>query len=112
MQPILAESLDGWLFAGMVFFGGLIASALALCALAPARQGNRPLTITLAAPAFVVAMLATLLLAYGVITDGLRDPDYSISDFAIPWLMLAGPPLATSVLAIAVLWFRTRTPDV
>lgn len=103
MQPILAENLDGWLFGAAVLFGGLLASVLALCALVPARKNNRPLTFALAAPAFVVALLVTLCAAYGFITDGLHDPDSSIGDFAVPWLMLAGPSFATSLLAIIVL---------
>ena len=32
----------------------------------------------------------TLWTAYGFVTDGLRDPSYSLSDFLIPWLMIAG----------------------
>jgi hypothetical protein len=108
MHPILAENIDGWLFGAAVLFGGLIASVLALCALVPARQRNRRLTFTLAAPALVVGLLVTLWAGYGFITDGLHDPDYSVSDFAIPWLVMAGPSFATSLLAIIVLGLSTR----
>jgi hypothetical protein len=36
MHLILAENLNGWLFAAAVFFGGLLASLLGLAALIPA----------------------------------------------------------------------------
>lgn len=109
MHLFLAESLDGWLFAAAALLGGLLTSLLALAALVPARQRNRPLTFALAAPAFVVVLLVTLWVGYGLITDGLHDPDYSLADFAVPWLIMAGPSLATGLLAVAVLWVRTRT---
>ena len=108
MAPILAESLDGWLYAAAAFFGGLIASALALCALIPAWQRNGRLAFALAAPAMVVVVLVTVWVGYGFITYGLRDPDSSPVDFAILWLLFAGPPLAASLLASVVYWFRTR----
>jgi hypothetical protein len=112
MHPVLAESLNGWLFAALVFFGGLAASILALGALVPARRRNRRLTIALSAPAFIVGLLVTLGTGYGFITDGMRDPDYSIRDFAMPWLVMAGPAFGTSLLAMLVLWFSSRrTPD-
>jgi hypothetical protein len=108
MHPILAENLNGWLFAAAVFFGGLIASVLALCALVPAWRGNRRSAFVLASPALVIGVLMTLWGGYWFITDGMRDPDYSLSDFVLPWLVMAGAPLATSLLAIVVLVFSTR----
>jgi hypothetical protein len=108
MHPILAENINGWLFAAAVFFGGLITSALALCALVPARQRNRRLTFALAAPALVFALLITLWTGYEFITEGLQDPDYSMRDFAIPWLVMAGPSVVTGLLAIAVFGLSTR----
>ena len=104
MHTILAEALDGWLVAAAAFFGGLAASILALGALVPARQRNRPLMLALAAPAFIVGVLVTLWIGYGFVTDGLHDPDYSMSDFAIPWLIMAGPSFATSLLAVVFFW--------
>ena len=109
MPSILAENLDGWLFGAALFFGGLLVSILALVALVPAARRNRAGTFALAAPALVVGLLITLWVGYGFITDGLRDPDYSIRDFLTPWLVMAGPPLACGLLAVAVLIFRTRT---
>ena len=109
MPVIFAEALDGWLFAAALMFGGLAASLLALGALFPAWRGNRSLTFALAAPAIIVVLLVTLWIGYGYVTDGLRDPSFSVSDFMMPWLFLAGPSLATSLLAILVLWFRKGT---
>ena len=108
MHPILAENIDGWLYAAAAFFAALAASALALGALVPAWRGNRPLTVGLVLPALVVALLATLWIGYGFVSDGLRDPDYSISDFLIPWVTMAGPALATSLLSLGVLLVRRR----
>jgi hypothetical protein len=111
MHPILAENLNGWLFAAALFFGGLLASILALVALVPAAQRDRARTLALAAPALVVGLLVTLWVGYGFITEGMHDPSYSIRDFLTPWLMLAGPPLASGLLAVAVLWVRTKRPS-
>jgi hypothetical protein len=108
MHAILAENLNGWLFGAAVLFGGLLASVLALCALVPARQGNRGWTWALVSPAFVVGLLVTVGAGYGMVTDGVRDGDYSVGDFAIPWLVLAGPSLATGLLAVVVLGLRMR----
>src|SRR5438552_7113897 len=108
MNVIIAENLNGWLFAAMIFFGGIIASLLALGALFPASCGKRSLTFTLAGPAFIAGILITLWFGYGYITDGLHDPDYSPRDFLMPWLFLAGPPLATSLLALLVFWSRNK----
>ena len=109
MHLILAENIDGWLFGAALFFGGLLVSILALVALVPAARRNRAATFALAAPALLVGLLVTIWVGYGFITDGLRDPDYSIRDFLAPWFMLAGPPLACGLLAVAVLWIRIRT---
>jgi ammonia channel protein AmtB len=110
LSPLLAESLNGWLFAAAAFFVALIASLMALCAIGPARRRNRRMTLALAAPALVIGVVFTIAVGYGFITDGMRDPDYSISDFAVPWLMMAGPPLGSSLLAILILWVRMKTP--
>ena len=111
MHFILAENINGWLFAAAVFFGGLLASILALAALVPAARRNRAATFGLAAPALLVGLLVTIWAGYEFVTDGMHDPDYSIRDFLAPWFMLAGPPLACGLLAVAVLWIRIRTPN-
>jgi hypothetical protein len=92
-------------------FGGLVASVLALGAVVPAWRGNRVRTIALAAPALVVVLLVTIWTGYEYLTDGLRDPDLSIDDFVAPWLFLAGPSFAASLLAISVLLLRKRAGD-
>jgi hypothetical protein len=109
MHPILAEALDGWLFAAAAFFGGLAASLLALVALLPAWRGNRRRTVFLTTPAFVIGLLATVWIGSGFLTDGLKDPDFSMSDFMSPWLAMAGPSLTAGFLALLVLWFRRKT---
>jgi hypothetical protein len=108
MHPILAESLDGWLFAAALMFGGLAASLLALGALFPAWRGDRWRTIAFIAPALIVTLLVTLFAAYGYITDGVGDPDSSIADFIAPWVFLAGPSFVTSLSAALVLWIRSK----
>ena len=108
MHPILSDEVSGGLMAAAAFLGGLLAAVLALCALVPAWQRNRRLTLALVAPAFLLVLLVTLGIGYGFVTDGLHDPDYSASDFVIPWVLFAGPPLAAGLLAVGVLVFRTR----
>jgi hypothetical protein len=109
MHLILAENFNGL---GYVMLGCLVAllvSLVALAALVPASRGNRQATLAMAAPAFVIGVLLTLAMGYGFITAAMRDPDYELRDFAVPWLVIAGPPLGTSLLAVAVLWLR-RAP--
>jgi hypothetical protein len=108
MHDILAEDITGGLIAATAFLGALIASVLALCALVPAWKGDRRLTFALAAPAMIAGVLATLWIGYGFVTDGTRDPD----DWKLLvglLMLMAGPPLATSLLAIGVVeWSRRR----
>ncbi len=112
MQIILAESLNGWIFAHFLTLGGLFASLLALGAIIPAWKRHRLRAVTLAAPAFIVVVLVTLWAAYEYFTVGLGDPDVSLSDYSEPWLFLAGPSFATGVLAMLVLLFRGTAGDV
>ena len=112
MHGILAENIDGWLIGAAAFFGGLLASVLALCALVPACQRKRAATFALAAPAFVVGVLATAWVGYGYITTGLHDSEYDVSDFLIPWLCMAAPSLTTSLLAVLVLGLCMRRSPV
>ena len=111
MPPILAENIDGGLFAAAAFLGALLTAVLALAALIPASRRDRRGTLLLAAPALLAVLLVTGGVAYGFVTDGLHDPDSSPSDFVAPWLIFAGPPLAAAALALAVLWVRTRSPQ-
>ena len=75
-----------------------------------AGRGNRTTTLAMAAPAFLIGLAITAAVCYGFVTDGLRDPDYTLRDFLAPWLVFAGPPLATSLLAVMVLWLRRGAP--
>ncbi|HXC36403.1 MAG TPA: hypothetical protein VNV43_11045 [Candidatus Acidoferrales bacterium] len=112
MHTMLADSIDGGILAILIFLGGLVTAVLALCALVPAWQGNRASTFTLAGPAFVFALLATCCLAYWWVKEGANDsapdPDSKLGlrDFIAVWVIMAGPALVTSSLAICVLWLR------
>lgn len=110
MHLILAENFNGLGYAILGLFSALVASLLALAALVPASRGNRSTTLAMAAPAFVIGVLLTLAMIYGFVTAGLHDPDYTLHDFVVPWLVFAAPPLATSVLAVSVMYLRRRTP--
>jgi hypothetical protein len=109
MHFILAENFNGLGYVMLGLAAAVLASLLALFALAPASRGNRPATLAMAAPAFLIGLALTAAVCYGFVTDGLHDPDYELRDFLAPWLVMAGPPLATSLLALTVLWLRRRT---
>ena len=101
------EAAGGWLLAAGAIFGGLGASVLALGALIPASKGNRPLTLTLSAPAFVLGVAVTAWLGYGYFKDSLHDSDFEIGhDLIMPWAVMAGPALVTGLLAMTVLWYK------
>ena len=106
MFLILADNIDGGLYAAAALFGELVATALALCAVVPARQRKGWQTLAMTAPAMIVTLLVTIYIGYGYVTFG-RDPDFSLSDFAGLWLIGAGPPLATSLLAIVAFWLSS-----
>lgn len=110
MNVMLADSIDGGILAMLLVCGNLVTAVLALCALVPASHGNRTMTFTLAAPAFVCGLLITLYLIYGYVRDGLHDPDCDLSDFMIPWAVMAGPALVTSLFAAFVLWRKQAKP--
>ncbi len=106
---ILAEDIGGWLFAALVLFGGLGAALLAMIALIPARKGHRALALTLSVPALILGLGVTIWLGYGFMTSNLHDPDLDLwQDHVLPWLLMAGPSLATSLLAFAFLWCRRK----
>jgi hypothetical protein len=108
MHVILADSIDGGIEALLFVLGGLAVSALALCALVPAWLGQRALTFTLAVPAFICGLAVTVYFVWGYLKDGLNDPNSDLRDFIFPWIVMAGPALATSSLAVFVLWFKRR----
>jgi hypothetical protein len=100
------DHIGGYMFAAAVFFGGIGASVLALFALFPACRGDRSRTLVMAAPAFALGLLLTLSFGYACITD--NDPNSSKGDWVAIWTALAGPSLATSLLAILVLRSRRK----
>src|SRR5206468_2460170 len=104
---MLAEDIGGWLLAAGALFGGLGVSVLALGALIPASKGNSSLTFILSVPAFALGLIVSAWFGYGYIKDGFHDPDSEIGhDFIVPWLLMAGPALLTSLLAVSVLWLK------
>lgn len=106
MHPILADSIDFGVLMILLMGGGLAVSVLALIALIPAWQGSRAGTLVLAGPGFIWGVAATIFCAWGFVHDGLGDPNFELMDFLGPWIVLAGPSLATSLLAVGCLWFR------
>src|SRR5437764_1260211 len=107
MSVMLAEDIGGWLVAAAALFGGLAASVLALGALIPAFKRNLPLTLILSAPAFILGIVVTIWLGYGFVSSGVPYSDVEIGhDLIMPWAVMAGPSLVTSLLAMAVVWCK------
>lgn len=104
---ILADSIDGGILMILLIGCGLAVSVLALIALIPAWQGNRSGTLVLAGPAFLAGIAATIYCLWGFFFDGPKEQnDLGLGVFLAVWLILAGPPFATSLLAGICLWFR------
>jgi|ERR1043165_4209678 hypothetical protein len=109
MPVMLAEDIGGWLFAGGVLLGGFATSVLALSALIPAWKGKRAFTLLLAAPAFVLGVSATIWRVHGYMRQSPADSSYNPTpDFIFELLIMAAPALATSLLAVTVLWYKRR----
>src|SRR5215469_9355808 len=103
---ILADSFD---FGGLIILlvgGGLALSVLALIALIPAWQGSRAGTLVLAGPALFFGIAATLYFAWGFLRYDMSNANFELMDILGPWIVFAGPPLASSLLAVICLWFR------
>jgi hypothetical protein len=107
MHFLLAESIDGGLYAAAALLFGLVATVLALCAIAPAWQRKGRLTLAMTLPAMIFALIVTIYIGYGYITER-NNPDFTFGDFAGLWLIGAGPPLTTSLLAIVVFLLRGK----
>lgn len=109
MHVMLADSIDGGIFAILVLFCGFAASLLALAGLVPAWRGNKTGTIVLVLPALVAGLVITCWFGGGYIKDGLHDPESDFAhDFLMPWIVLSGAPFGTALLGIFVLWCRRR----
>ena len=109
MHPILADIQGDWLTAAGVLLGGICTTLLALGAVIPAWRGNRLLTFALAAPAFLLGVVATIWLGRGDETMGRTDGlERTGSDVVVLWILLAGAPLITSLLVVSILYLRRR----
>jgi len=99
---MLADSIDGGILMILFLFGGPVAALLALFALVPAWRGDWSSTFILAGPAFVCGLAVTLCFTCGYIKDDIHEP----RNFFLLWVIMAGPAITTSLLAVFVLWFR------
>ena len=111
MNIMLADDIDGGIFVIMILFVVAVTCLLALGALFPAARGNRMPALALSVPAFLAGILVTVWLAVGFISDRMHETQIEpisigLSYLVMPWLVMAGPPFATSLLAISVLWFK------
>src|SRR5215472_7818477 len=102
---ILADSIDGGILMILLIGCGLTVSVLALIGLIPAWQGSRAGTLVLAGPAFLAGIAATIYCLWCYFDLKPSDREYS-GMFVVVWVILAGPPFATSLLAVICLWFR------
>jgi hypothetical protein len=102
---ILADSIDGGILMILLIGCGLAVSVLALIGLIPAWQGSRAGTLVLAGPAFLAGIAATIYCLWCYFDLKPADREYS-GIFLAVWIILAGPPFATSFLAGIFLWFR------
>jgi hypothetical protein len=111
MVPMIlaGDEVTGGLIAAAAFLLSLVVSVIALAALVPAWRGNRTLAIGLASPALVAVVLVTGFVVYGYLTDGLKNRDYSASDFVIPWVIFAGLPAITGGVAMGLALARRRS---
>lgn len=103
MCVMLADSIDGGILVLLMIIGGVVTCVPALCALVPASKGNRKLTFLLVAPALVYGALITLNCAQGFFNYDRDDPGFLLNAVIVPWLLMAGPPLAMGLLALFVL---------
>ncbi|HZV34374.1 MAG TPA: hypothetical protein VFB72_07325 [Verrucomicrobiae bacterium] len=108
MHVMLADSIDGGIFAILVLFCGFAASLLALIALVPAARGNKPATFVLVLPALLVGLAITYWLGAMYIKDGLHQTGSEFRDMLMTWIVLSGAPFGTTLLSILVLWYKRR----
>lgn len=103
MHVILAENLDGWLFAAMLLFGGLGAAALGLVGIAPALLGKRKLALALIIPALVMGIWTIGWLMRGYSLQTTHQNDDVMEDYIKPGLIMAGPPLVAVIAVLGIL---------
>jgi uncharacterized membrane-anchored protein len=108
MHAMLADDVSAGLVALFYVCGGVATAVLALIALVPASQANRLWTYILAAPALIWVILVTVCLFYQSSSDKLDDAGESLRQFIGLLVVMAGPSLVTSLLAILALWYKRR----
>ena len=109
MPIILAEDIGGWLAAGFFLLGGLGTAMIAFAATFAAYHGKKVLTVALIIPALIMVVLVTCWLGQAFFQrTGMHDADEIMENYVQPWLLMAFPPLATSVVAALVLIFKKR----
>jgi hypothetical protein len=106
MNVIFAEDIGGWLLAGALIFGAIVATMLAIIGAFPAKKGNRFAAAVLAAPGIVVAVSSTLLFGYTAIIASHQSS--GLKDASIFWLLTALPPLLVSGLVMSAAWYPSR----
>lgn len=104
MKVMLAEDIGGWLLAGALIFGAIIATIMAIVAAFPAKKGNRLAATILAVPGFVVAISSTLFFVYSIVVG----QSSGFKDAAIFWLLTAIPPLIVSGLVTLAAWSPSK----
>jgi hypothetical protein len=107
MRIILAENLDGWLWAILMLAAALGTTVLALGGLAPAFLAKRALTVGLITPAFLVGVGATWSLTSSYYKVGVFDHDHLVLNLLQPWVLMAGVPFAACVITGSVLFYKT-----
>ena len=98
---MLAEDIGGWLLAGALFFGAIVATVMAIIAAFPATKGKRLAATILALPGILVGVSSTLYFGYTAILNR-RGP--GVNEGARFWLFTALPPLIVSGLVILEAW--------
>ena len=111
MNAMLADDIDGGIFVILILLVVGVTCLLALGALFPAAKGDCMPALALSIPAFLAGILVTAWLAVGFISDRMHETQIEsfrvgLSYLAMPWLVMAGPPFATGLLALSVLWFN------
>lgn len=109
MNAMLADDIDGGILVILILLVVAGTCLLGLGALIPAARGDRKLTLALSAPAFLAGILVTVWLVVGFITERMHETEIEplgteLSYLVMPWLVMAGPPFAISLLAVLVLW--------
>ena len=109
MNVMLADSIDGGIFAILVLLLGGGASVMALIGLIPAWRGNRSVTFLVVSPAIIAAIAITGWLGYDFFFSGDKaSSDIDIMDFIGACVILAGLPFVASGATLLVLWYRRR----